>query len=279
MSGNLERKVAFVTGASRGIGKQAAIALAARGFDVVLAARSMEEGERHERGADNSDTSPVSGSLLGTAAQIEALGRRALPIRLDLLDTASIEQALATTFEQWGQIDLLLNNGIYQGPGTMKPVLELTGEMVHKIYQGNVFAPLLLVQRCLPAMLARNSGCIINMVSNSATTDPPAPTGAGGWGFAYSSTKAALMRMVGVLHAEHRDSGVHFFNVDPGFVPTENMREKGLMGDFTETSGNAPATVPAAVIAWLASAPEAAAHNAQTICAQPFCVEHRLLDE
>ena len=273
-----QQKIAFVTGASRGIGKQAALALAKQGFDVVITARTLHEGEQHERGGTDSDTRAISGSLNTTAAEIRALGQQALPIQMDLLDTQSIEQAVEQTLNEWGPIDVLLNNGIYQGPGTMSRVMELTPEQMQKIYQGNVFSQLLLVQRCLTSMLKRNSGCIINMVSESGTIDPPAPAGEGGWGFAYSSSKAAFIRMVGVLKVEHKDSNIQFYNVEPGFIVTEMMIEKGMAADF-ERFGGAPPTVPAAVIAWLATHPDAEQFQGQTVSAQRHCRKLNLVPD
>jgi NAD(P)-dependent dehydrogenase (short-subunit alcohol dehydrogenase family) len=275
----MTRKVAFITGASRGIGKQTAIALAGKGFDVAITARTLNEGEEHERGAFSSDTSAVTGSLSATAKEIEALGQTALPIRLDLLDPTSITSAVDQTISQWGHIDVLVNNGVYQGPGTLNPVLELSAEMMQKIYQGNLFSPLLLVQKCLPAMLERNSGQIINMVSKAGMIDPPAIASKGGWGFAYSSSKAALTRMIGVLKVEHADSNILLHNIEPGFIVTENMKEKGMVDEHAERFGGAPPTVPAAVIAWLADDPEAANFHGQTVTAQAFCLKNNLLPE
>lgn len=273
-------KVAFVTGASRGIGRAAALALAKKGYDVVITARTMEEGEQHEHGTDSSNVRAISGSLATTAQEIEALGQRALPIRLDLLDTDSIHRAVDQTLEQCGHVDLLLNNGIYQGPGTMNLVLDIDQADIQKLYQGNVFSQLLLVQRCLPQMLERNSGCIINMVSQSGMIDPPAPSGEGGWGFAYSSSKAALIRMVGVLRAEHKGSRVRFHNVEPGFIVTEMMREQGMVEEFAANYGGAPPEVPAAVIAWLASEPERAQeYHGETVFAQRLCRKLNLVPE
>lgn len=275
----MSRKIAFITGASRGIGKQAALALARKGFDIVITARTMEEGEEHERGADQSDTSALEGSLMTTAREIEALGQQALPIRLDLLDTASIETAFDQAISQWGHIDLLFNNGIYQGPGVMKEVLDLTPEMMQNIFQGNIFSQLLLVQKCLVHMREQGSGTIINMVSGSGMMDPPARASEGGWGWAYSASKAAFMRMVGVLKVEHADSDLQFFNVEPGFVITEIMKKKGMVEEYADRFGGAPPTVPAAVVAWLATAPEARELNGTTIAAQRHCLKHQLLPE
>src|SRR3954449_2498798 len=89
----VERKVAFVTGASRGIGRASALALADAGFDVVITARTEREGEgRTEANSVRGDDPIVAipGSLERTAAEIAERGRRALPIKLDLLDAEAI---------------------------------------------------------------------------------------------------------------------------------------------------------------------------------------------
>lgn len=281
----MQRKVAFVTGASRGIGKAAAMALAEAGYDVVVTARTVQEGEKY----DYSPTQALSreqampGSIQITAAEVRRRGREALPIRLDLLDRASIDAALDQTLRTWGQIDLLLNNGIYEGPGVMEPFLNLTGAMVAKLFEGNVFAPIHIAQRVLPAMLNRGGGIIINMTSGAATTDPPKPAGEGGWGFGYGASKGALHRLAGILHVELGARGIRAYNVDPGLVWTEAQKilfARLLFGDQTEAMAQmlgAPPAVPAAVIAWLATQPEAVAMSGQTIEAQPFCRERRLV--
>ncbi len=273
----MKSNIAFVTGASRGIGKQTAIALAKKGFDVVITARTMEEGEAHEHGTDHSDIGALPGSLQTTAKTIEALGRRALPLRLDLLDPQSINSAVDQAIAEWNHIDLLVNNGIYQGPGVMKRVMELDQQMMQNIFQGNVFSQLLLVQRCLPTMLERNRGFIINVVSQSGMIDPSAPVGEGGWGFAYSASKAALLRMSGILIAEHKDTNVQFFNVEPGLIITESLKAQGLAEVFSQRYGGAPPTVPAAVIAWLASVPESEKYQGETIYAQRECLKRNLV--
>src|SRR2546421_1565597 len=105
-----DRKVAFVTGASRGIGKGIAVHLARAGFDVAITARTVEEGESREHSSTvrQSDTSALPGSLAATAAQVEAEGRRALTLPADLLDRASLGAAMATALERWGRVDVLV---------------------------------------------------------------------------------------------------------------------------------------------------------------------------
>ncbi len=262
----MERKVAFVTGASRGIGKQAAIALAARGYDVVVTARTMKEGQSF-------DGRPLPGSVETTVQEVRKTGREALAIRLDLLDRSSIEAALEETMAKWGRIDALINNGIYTGPASMVRFLDLDLASVETMFQANVFSQIYLTQKVLPDMLERGSGVIVNLVSSAGMVDPPAPAGKGGWGYAYGASKAAFHRMAGVLHIEHPDKGVMFFNVEPGFVLTEAMKLNDPDGELTSRFRGAPPEVPGAVIAWLTSAPEAKQRSGQTVFAQDLCLE------
>jgi hypothetical protein len=274
-----ESKVAFITGASRGIGKATALALARKGYDVVVTARTLEEGEAFEHGSRDSEVKALPGSLRETAQAVEALGRRALPIRLDLLDLASIDAAWDQAIAAWGHVDVLVNNGIYQGPGIMCPVEELTQEQMHKLFQGNVFSQLHLIQRCLPHMLARGSGTVVNVVSESGMIDPPGPIGKGGWGFAYSASKAAFIRMAGVMKVEYAGTPLQFFNMEPGFVITETMRMRPDMEAFAALYGGAPMEVPAETVAWLVTEPAATELNGQTVFAQRHAVKHNLVPE
>jgi hypothetical protein len=228
---------------------------------VVVTARTLVEGQ-------SADGRPLPGSVETTAAAVRAAGREALPLPLDLLDRGSIDAAVDATLARWGHVDVLLNNGIYTGPGTMQHFLALELETVETLFRGNVFHQIHLTQRLLPGMLARRRGSVINMVSGAGLADPPVPAGEGGWGFAYGASKGAFQRMVGVLAVEHRDAGVCFFNVEPGFVMTEAMRLNDPDGAIERLQRPAPPSVPAAVIAWLASDPAAAEWNGQTIFAQ-----------
>lgn len=242
-------KVAFITGASRGIGAEAAVALAAAGYRVAITARTLAEGERHDHVGS---TAALPGSLEATAAAVEKHGGEALCLRADILDPQSIADAAQSALAHFGRVDLLFNNAVYQGNGNIEPVLQVTDEQLHAIYQGNVFTPLALVKAFLPGMIERRSGTLLNMVSHSAFTDPPAAADQGGWGFAYPSSKAALSRMAASLRAEHPDANLRIFNLEPGLVMTEVMRLAGIddavMARFKPCT---PAAI-AAVVSWLA---------------------------
>jgi NAD(P)-dependent dehydrogenase (short-subunit alcohol dehydrogenase family) len=269
-----EPRVAFVTGASRGIGKAAAIALAEAGFDVVVTGRTVHEGD----GVDDSEGAarPIPGSLDTTAAAIEATGRRALPVVMDLHDRSTLGAAVQRALEEWGRIDVLVNNAIDTGPGDMTRFVDTPVEMLEAKLAANVVSQIVLIKAVLPGMLQQGDGAVINVTSAVATIDPQAPTGEGGWGAAYAMSKGAFHRLAGVLAVELGDQGIRSYNLEPGFVITERMEvnagELGLEGRYH----GAPPSVPAAVIAWLATSPEAAELNGTTISAQRFAKERGL---
>lgn len=276
-----ETPVALVTGASRGIGRASALALARAGFDVVITARTEREGDgRTESNSVRNDDPIVSipGSLETTAAEIAALGRRALPIRLDLLDADAVVAAPRQALAEWGRIDVLFNNAIFAGGATMDRILDLTPDRALQLMLGNYAHQLLLIQQVIPHMLERGSGRIINMVSGSARLDPVAPAGAGGWGIGYSASKAAFARVAGGIEAEFAERGVRAFNVDPGNVITEKRRALRPVDDFEDNYGAEPPEATAAAVAWLASSPEAFTMTGKWIFAPKLAADRGLLE-
>jgi len=215
----------------------------------------------------------VEGSLESTGAAIEALGRRALPVAMDLLDLGSIEAAIATVHGEWGPVDALVNNAIYQGPGRMDKVMDLTVENATKLVVGNYVHQLFLTQLVLPAMLERGSGTIVNMSSATAVMDPPAPAGEGGWGLGYGASKAAFLRVAGAIHVEYGARGIRTFSVDPGFTVNRKPSDE----QFSSRYRGAPPEVTGAAIAWLCSSPDADEHCGGLVYSQSLCARQRLL--
>jgi NAD(P)-dependent dehydrogenase (short-subunit alcohol dehydrogenase family) len=253
---DLSRRVALVTGASRGIGRQTALALARTGWDVAFTARTLDEGKGVVPERQGTAMLPVEGSLATTAALVEQAGARALPVQMDLLDLASVRGAATTVLESWGRVDLLVNNAIaHLGHPRL---LEADLDVVAGTMTANYVHQLVLIQTVVPAMVAQGGGTIVNMASGSAYSDPPGPPDEGGWSLAYSASKAAFGRVAGCVNAEFRQHGVRAFNVDPGFVVTESMRARGGAEEI-EAAGfpTAPADAAGRVIAWLASSPDA----------------------
>jgi NAD(P)-dependent dehydrogenase (short-subunit alcohol dehydrogenase family) len=251
--------VALVTGASRGIGKAIALRLAGDGFDVAITARTQREGEGRSEPNSMRSTEPmvaIPGSLETTAEAIEAAGRRALPVRMDLLDEAAVVDAPRRVLAEWGRIDVLVNNAILQAGASMDRILDLTAESMTRLVTANYVHQVLLTQQVVPHMVERGSGRIINLVSGSARLDPQGPAGAGGWGIAYSASKAAFARVAGGLNAEFGPA-VMAFNVDPGNVVTEKRRALRPKDDFEDDYGAEPPEKTAAAAAWLATSADA----------------------
>ena len=268
---------ALVTGASRGIGKATAVALARAGFDVAVAARTAHEGE----GVDDADGTDrrIEGSIATTCVLVEQAGQRSLGIVMDLLHVDSLHDAVEAVEREWGGIDLLVNNAVHTGSGSMTRVMDLDMTALRVKFEANVVAQVILTQLVVPGMLERGGGTIVNLTSAVAVSDPPVPAGEGGWGYAYAMSKGAFHRLAGILAVELGGEGISAFNVEPGFVMTERMEHNARDRGFEGRYRGAPPSVPAAVIAWLATDAEARGLNGQTIGAQKFALDRGLHDD
>ena len=254
------RKVALVTGATRGIGKACALSLARQGFDIVITGRTLKEGEGSASMPFANDQRQVAvpGSLETTAAAIRDIGREALPLRMDVLDRDSIDAVFDETLARWGRIDVLVNNALYQGPGLMFPFAEFTFEQMEKSVLGNLVNQAYIARKVLPILIAQGGGTVISLSSGAAIMPPPVPVGQGGWGFVYGAPKSGFHRIAEFMHVEHAKDGVLAFNVEPGFTVTESTL--AMFGQNAAAEGLTNATRPETtgdVVAWLSTAPEA----------------------
>jgi NAD(P)-dependent dehydrogenase (short-subunit alcohol dehydrogenase family) len=270
-------RVALVTGASRGIGRCAAVALARRGLDLVITARTVHEGEGRSHPSSvlsAGEPMPIAGSLESTAAEVEALGRRCLSVPMDLMDRASVVHVAEEAVAGLGRVDVLVNNAIYQGPGTMDRILDLPLELAERCLVGDYLHPLLLTQLLLPQMLERGEGRLVNMLSEAAFTTPPAPAGAGGWGVAYAAAKAAFHRVTDMCHVEFFSSGVWAFSIAPGLTLTESMRASGMDQELVGAGHRpAPPEVAGEVAAWLGADADAVRYAGQMVSSRALCKE------
>ena len=271
-----ERKVAFITGASRGIGRGCALELAQRGFDLVLTARTVTGAERYEHSSTvkRSAVEPLPGSLEQTAAEVRALAAQALVIKLDLSVRAEWPAAVQGALERFGRIDVLVNNGRYIGPGHMDEFVDTPVELIEQMMLCNVIAPLHLIKLVLPAMQRQGGGIVINVTSSAGDREIDAPIGKGGWGLGYSITKAAFNRMVPGLAKELRRHNIAVIGLMPGFVGTERMAIELAEFGFDASKG-LPVENPGRVCAMLATAADPLYFSGKDIYGPAFHEEHR----
>lgn len=258
-------KVAMVTGASRGIGRCGALALAARGYDVVVTGRTVHEGDGRVGAI------PLPGSLDKTCAEIEATGRRSIGIPMDVTNRDSIHHAWERAVEEWGRVDVLVNNAPYSGEGTDARVLDIDLDVAARFLEANHLNQLFLTQLVLPGMLERGEGTIINLGSGSALVAPPAPAGQGGWSLAYCASKAAFHQIAVIVDVEYRSSGIRAFTMEPGYTVTEKAIALHHDDRFAQGFRGDPPEVAGAVIGWLAASADADRFLGRMVHAQSIC--------
>src|SRR6266508_3075943 len=199
MSSNpFEKKVAIVTGASLGIGRATALALAEQGASVALASRNGE-------------------ALSTLAEELKHQGRQALVIPTDVTQRDQVEALVREVVGQWGRVDILISNA---GEYIRAPITDLNPVDLQRSLDVNFFGGVYCVKAVLPHMLAQKSGHIVFVTSMDGKIGlpPDAP---------YVSAKFALTGFCEVLRQEVHDSGISVTNVLPGRVDTpmiENLK-------------------------------------------------------
>ena len=236
-SPDTHRRVAWITGASRGIGADTAFRLAELGYDVALTARDQAR-------------------LDAVAAEVEALGQHALAVSADLTDRASVGAFADAALDWAGRCDVLFNNGVYQGAGAARPFTDLPIDELARSLEADVIAPALLCQRAFPSMIANGGGVIVNMSSAVVFLEATGRVdGDGGWSVAYSASKAAIEQFSKSINAELGSAGIRAFTVEPGHVAYGDHFQELVDGNDPGTV--APAEVIGPAIAWLVRSPDA----------------------
>lgn len=157
----LAGKVAFVTGASRGIGRDVAVALAAAGADVVIASRS------------EAVTDPrLPGTIYSVAKEVEQQGRRALPVKVDVTKDEEIAAAVESAMQNFGRIDILFNNAAIQVPGNTRAVQPRHLDLIYRV---DLRAPVMCIRAVLDPMARSGGGHIINVSSRAGVFPGPGP--------------------------------------------------------------------------------------------------------
>ncbi len=188
----LADQVAMITGAGRGLGRAAAIAMSREGAAVVLCSRTPSE-------------------LDETAERIRQTGGRAASVRADISVAKDVQRVTASALRAFGRIDILMNNAAVIGP--IKPLWKLRPSEWEELFRINLNGPYLAVRSVVPAMKEQGRGKIINVTSGLAEMVLPR------FG-AYAVSKAALNQLTRVLAEELRDHGIQVNGLDPGVMDT-----------------------------------------------------------
>ncbi|MBI4303356.1 MAG: SDR family NAD(P)-dependent oxidoreductase [Chloroflexi bacterium] len=200
----LAGKVAIITGSSRGIGKETALLFAREGAAVTIAARS--ETERAE----------LPGTIYQTAEEIRAFGGRALPIKTDVTIDADVERMAKRTLEEFGRIDILVNDAAANFNAT---IADLTVKRWDVMMNVNLRGTFICTKAVLPTMMAQRNGSIICMTSIAAKRR--APPGE----VAYSITKAGIELFCWGLAQEVKQYNIAVNDLWPaGLVATDGQK-------------------------------------------------------
>ncbi len=192
MAGKLLNKTILITGASAGIGRASALALAEEGANLVLTARRVER-------------------LKVLEADVVQRGGKAVSVGGDAREAETAKRAVQAALDTFGQLDILINN---TGAGIYKNLVDTSAEDYDLLFDTNVRSSFLFTRHAVPHMIARRSGTIL-MISSMA----------GIYGFAgeavYCATKFAQVGMAQALDKELRPHGIKVGLICPGGVKTE----------------------------------------------------------
>lgn len=213
-------RIALVTGANKGLGKEVARQLAQRGMTVLLGSRDMARGE-------------------AAAAELIAGGFDVRPIQLDVTTPESVSAASERIAREFGKLDVLINNaGIHVG----RPALKITALEMRQTYETNVFGVVTVINTLLPLVKAAASPRIVNVASTTAslalTADPSTLFGQEDNSLAYASSKSAVVMLtLQYANAFNRDDAHRHIKINaatPGYIATDL---NGHSGPRTVTQG------------------------------------------
>ncbi len=222
--------VALVTGASRGIGRATAVALADRGHAVAVNYRARVDDAKE------------------TLALIEAAGGEGICVQADMADTAEIDRCFAEIEDALGPVEILVNNAGVRRDGLG---LRMTDDAWHEVMKTDLFGPFACSRRALKSMITRRSGRIVNVASVAGLRASPGQAN-------YAAAKAGVIALTKTLAVEVATRGITINAVAPGLIDTELTstlkaeQTDALVAAIPQKRAGEPADV-AELVAWLCS--------------------------
>ena len=215
-NGLLSGQVAVITGASRGIGEFIAKRYAMEGAKVVVSARSVDPEDHY-----------LPGSINETVKAIADAGGEAIAVKADLSQEGDRHNLITATEAAYGPVDILVNNAAVTW---FMPVKEFSEKRFRIMLDVQVWAPFELTQLCLPSMIERGGGWVLN-ISSHAAIHPQATAPGGHGGTVYGMCKAALERFTTGLAQELHGTGVGVNVISPGLVATPGVVHHKLINE------------------------------------------------
>jgi NAD(P)-dependent dehydrogenase (short-subunit alcohol dehydrogenase family) len=192
---NIDGLAVLVTGASKGLGRSTAEALAKKGAKVVLVARNAEEVE-------------------GVAARLRAEGLKAWAIAADVGDKNAIYPLAGAAASLAGPIEVVIHNASTLGPTPLRYLMDSDCEDLERVIAVNLLGPFRLTKAIAGSMMVRRRGLVIQISSDAAVNAYPK------WGI-YGVSKAAADHLTRTFAAEFEGTGVKFWSLDPGEMDTQ----------------------------------------------------------
>jgi 3-oxoacyl-[acyl-carrier protein] reductase len=187
----LKEKVALVTGAAQGIGKAVALMLARHGADVVVADVNLEKAEE-------------------TAREVEAIGRGAMAVKVDVTRLSDVEQMVESTLGRFGKIDILINNA---GIARDKLILRMTEEDWDAVLDVNLKGTFNCTKAVIKYMSKQRSGKIVNIASVVGEMGNAGQAN-------YSASKAGVIGLTKTIAREFAQRGINVNAIAPGYIQT-----------------------------------------------------------
>ena len=199
------------------MGRATALGLARAGADVAIG--SLVASQRGAVFADQNCYTPGDESLSETRREIEACGARALAFALDVCSDESVEASHRAILEAFGKIDILINAA---GSSVRKYMIDHPDHLWHRMLEVNLTGPYRTIKRCLPGMIDRRWGRIVNFASTAANVGYPMHS-------AYCASKSGLLGLTRCVALEGAPYGVTCNAINPGFVDTGSNYSASIM--------------------------------------------------